>query len=221
HLANYQSAPNHVSRSYPQTCSQCHTQAGWLGAVFKHSASMTDCVSCHLANYQSAPNHLAKNYPQTCSQCHTQAGWSGAVFKHSASMTNCVSCHLADYQAAANHVAKNYPQTCSQCHNQSSWLGATFVHSAAMTNCASCHHSDFLAASTPINHTAQGIIESYCGTCHRSNGSPWQPTAFVHNSCYNSTTHRAHKGATCVQCHPGNYSTLSCTACHSNRQSCN
>lgn len=218
HMADYQRAPNHIAQNLPQTCANCHNTASWAGAVFAHSPSMTNCVACHLPRYQSAPNHVAQNYSQTCSQCHNTSSWAGASFTHPPGATNCVSCHLAKYQSAPNHVAQNYPQTCGNCHSQTTWLGAAFAHAPGSTNCMSCHHPDFAAAASPINHTAQGIIESACSQCHSNAVGLWQPTTFVHSApnCYNSSTHQSHRNATCAKCHPTSYtlSTSACQACH-------
>lgn len=222
HRQDYAAAPKHASASFPHDCRSCHKSATFAGAVFDHVAfgAGANCVSCHMPNYQSAPNHVAQNFSQTCAQCHTTASWAGARFVHPAGATNCVSCHLARYQSAPNHVAKSYPQTCASCHSQASWLGAVFNHAAAGggTNCSTCHHANFTSASTPVNHVAQGIIESACSQCHSNSSPVWDPASFVHSApnCYNSSTHRAHQNATCVKCHPGSYvkSTSACQSCH-------
>lgn len=224
HLPKYQSAPNHVAQNFSQTCAQCHNTSSWAGARFVHPAGATNCVSCHLAKYQSAPNHVAQNFPQTCAQCHSTSAWAGASFVHAPGSTNCVSCHLANYQSAPNHVAQSYPQTCASCHTQATWLGAVFNHAAAgaSSNCATCHHPTFVAAASPVNHAAQGIIESACSQCHSNASAVWQPASFVHSpsSCYDSGSFRSHKNATCAQCHAGGYPTATCTACHQNRATC-
>ena len=220
HLSDFQTAPNHGAQGFSQTCSQCHNASAWAGARFVHPAGATNCVSCHLARYQSAPNHVAQNFPQTCAQCHNTSSWAGAGFTHPPGSTNCVSCHLPKYQSAPNHVAGSYPQTCASCHSQSSWLGASFNHTAvgAGSNCATCHHSDFVAATSPVNHVAQGIIESACSQCHSSGAGTWQPASFVHSfpACYNSSTRQSHRNATCVRCHASSYTltTSACQSCH-------
>ncbi|OGR95861.1 MAG: hypothetical protein A2V88_13285 [Elusimicrobia bacterium RBG_16_66_12] len=226
HLDSFSRAPNHVASNFPRDCRPCHGAVAWAGAVMNHSAfsASVNCASCHLAQFQAAPNHVANNYPQTCANCHQTSTWLGAIFAHPASATNCVSCHLAKYQSAPNHVASGYPQTCGACHSQTSWLGANFNHSFLGGNliCSNCHHDDFVAAAAPVNHTAQGIIESACSQCHSSNGGVWQPASFTHNpaKCYDSGSYRSHENATCVQCHPSSYSAATCTACHQNRSDC-
>lgn len=220
HRQDYAAAPKHAAANFPHDCRSCHKSATFAGAVFDHVAfgAGANCVSCHMANYQGAPNHVEQSFSQTCAQCHTTASWAGARFVHPAGATNCVSCHLARYQAAPNHVAQNYPQTCSQCHNTSAWAGARFTHPPGATNCSTCHHADFTAAASPVNHVAQGIIESACSQCHSNSSPVWQPASFVHSSpaCYNSSTHASHRNATCVRCHPGGYTrdTSACQACH-------
>lgn len=223
HRAAYASAPKHAASNFPRDCRVCHKTVAFAGAVFNHVAfgAGANCVSCHLAEYQRAPNHVTGGFSQTCSQCHNTSAWAGARFTHSAGATNCVSCHLTNYQSAPNHVAQSFPQTCAQCHNTSSWLGAIFTHTSGATNCASCHHAKFVAATSPVNHVAQGIIESACNQCHSNSSPVWQPASFVHtpSDCYNSATYHAHRWsgrpASCAQCHPSSYTTATCTACHS------
>lgn len=220
HRQDYAAAPKHASASYPRDCRACHKTATFAGAAFDHAAfgAGGNCASCHLPDFQRAPNHVAQGFSQACAQCHNTASWAGARFVHPAGAVNCVSCHLARYQAAPNHVAQSYPQTCAQCHNTSSWAGASFVHPPGATNCATCHHPTFVAASSPVNHAAQGIIESACAQCHSNASGAWQPASFVHSSpgCYNSATYQSHRNATCAKCHPGSYTrdTNACQACH-------
>ncbi len=126
HLANFQAAPNHAAKSYPQACTQCHTQTTWLGATFVHSGSMTNCVSCHHADFTAAAspvNHLTQGIIENaCSQCHTNNGspWQPTSYNHGNCYNDvthkahenarCVQCHPAGYTAA----------TCTACHKNRS-----------------------------------------------------------------------------------------------------
>jgi predicted CXXCH cytochrome family protein len=122
HQPDYQAAPNHVTRSYSQTCLQCHTQTTWQGATFAHTPSMTDCASCHHADFVAATspvNHTTQGIIEAaCSQCHSNSAssWQQTTYVHGDcynSATNrahqnarCEQCHASSYPAA----------TCTACH---------------------------------------------------------------------------------------------------------
>jgi hypothetical protein len=227
-------------------CLSCHDAQ--FGPRFQ-PANDQDCIACHEPDYQRA--HPGGGFPTTCTNCHTVETWTGATFDHAlvangfrllgaharldcsschatdmtplfhpANDQDCVTCHQADFDR--EHPDGRFPTTCLQCHTVDTWSGATFVHSPSMTDCVTCHHDDFLAATSPVNHVAQGIIESACAQCHSNSGtSPsWEPTRYTHGDCYNSATNRAHQGARCEQCHASAYPAATCTACHRNRSSC-
>ena len=106
HLANYNSAPNHVSQNYPTTCELCHNTSDWSQSTFNHQTTPfpltgahttvtcnnchqngftipTTCASCHQTNYNTTtnPNHLTLALATTCETCHTtNPGWNPAAF---------------------------------------------------------------------------------------------------------------------------------------------
>ena len=122
HQPDYQAAPNHVARSYSQTCLQCHTQTTWEGATFAHTPSMTDCASCHHDDFIAASspvNHTTQGIIEAaCSQCHSNSAssWQQTTYVHGDCYNNttnrahqnarCEQCHATGYPAA----------TCTACH---------------------------------------------------------------------------------------------------------
>ncbi|MBZ5568373.1 MAG: hypothetical protein LAN64_11050 [Acidobacteriia bacterium] len=220
HLKDYNGAkdPNHAQIGFPQTCSQCHSTATWLGATFNHAitgfaltgahaslscsschtggtltAANTTCVSCHLTDFQKTtnPNHALIGFPTDCLSCHSTTNWQGAKFDHS----------TTGFALTGAHASLN----CSSCHT-----GGTLT--AASTNCVSCHLKDFQGTTNP-NHVAGGFAQQ-CNLCHTT--TAWQPATFDHSKSGFSLT-GAHATVACAQCHVnGNYNLTSaaCATCH-------
>ena len=97
--------PNHITASYPTTCTSCHTTwvtTAWLGAVFSHTAFVIPhhgsiCADCHInsTNYAtfSCINacHTGVSSPHT-SKTQTDSNHSG-VSGYAYNATICVNCH--------------------------------------------------------------------------------------------------------------------------------
>ncbi|MBZ5628100.1 MAG: hypothetical protein LAO06_04455 [Acidobacteriia bacterium] len=205
HLKDYSGAkdPNHVQIGFPQTCSQCHSTATWLGATFNHATTGFALTGAHAA--------------LSCSSCHT----GGTL---TAANTTCVSCHLTDFQKTTNpnHASVGFPTDCSVCHSTTNWLGATFNHATtgfaltgthatlacsachgstplAATNaaCASCHLKDYQGTTNP-SHVAVAFPQT-CEQCH--NTTNWSGATFNHTTTGFALT--------------GTHATIACSACHS------
>ncbi|MCA8943300.1 MAG: hypothetical protein KDB80_12125, partial [Planctomycetes bacterium] len=216
HLADYQSADDHVAGGFSQDCTQCHSTFSFESAEFTHTQAFpltgahasVDCSTCHVGNvYQNLPS-------------------------------NCIDCHLADYQGADGHVAGGFSQDCTQCHSTVTFEGAGFTHTSAFpligshaaascsqchvgnvyqglpSDCSDCHMPEYTAATDPP-HAAQGFGTD-CATCHTP--TTWEGAEFNHQFPIDTGDHR---NLACVDCHttPGNSTVFSCTHCHEHRQS--
>ena len=130
HLADFNSAPNHVSQSYPTTCELCHNSVAWNQASFNHQNTNFPLTGAHTSI--------------TCIQCHA-SGYTGTP-------TQCYACHQNDYQQSSNpsHTGLGLSTTCETCHTTNpGWAPATFpVHNnfyqlvgahLQINNCADCH----------------------------------------------------------------------------------
>jgi hypothetical protein len=213
--------PNHVTASFPQDCTLCHSTSTWLNATFDHSTTGFPLTGAHTS--------------VACSTCHTD-NYAGTL------PTTCYGCHTADYNNTAtlgggvpNHVSLAYPQDCTMCHTTSTWLNATFNHNntpfpltgahvsvpcaqchiggvfaGTPTDCYSCHKADYVGTTNP-NHTAAGFPTT-CATCHTT--ASWAGAVFNHT--WFPTNHGGANGV-CATCHtnPNDYSVFQCTNCHS------
>ncbi len=184
--------PDHAAQGWTHDCQRCHTPIAWQGAGFRHT------------RFPLTGAHAAAD----CSACHHNGIYSGLPH-------DCAACHLSDYQAAQNpnHVSGGFPTNCEACHNTTSWRGASFNHSGITSNCAQCHLPQYNATTRP-NHAAAGYPTT-CELCHQT--SSWS-ASFNHRFNINSGPHRRYD---CAECHrvPGNYGVVSCTHCHTHRQS--
>ncbi len=216
--------PNHVTASFPQDCTVCHSTSTWLNATFDHSTTSFPLTGAHT----SVP----------CATCHTD-NYAGTL------PTNCYGCHVKDYNSTAtiggsvpNHVSGNYPQDCTMCHTTSTWLNATFNHNntpfpltgahvsvacnlchiggvfaGTPTDCYSCHKADYTGTTNP-NHAAAGFPTT-CATCHTT--ASWSGATFNHT--WFNVNHGNANGV-CATCHtnPNDYSVFQCTNCHTAAQ---
>jgi hypothetical protein len=218
HQSVFNTAPNHVSQSYPATCELCHSTTNWTSSTFNHQTTQfpltgahttvtcnschtngfgaipTTCVSCHQANYNSTsnPSHTALSLATTCETCHTTvAGWGNALFPN----------HNTYFQLTGAHLII---ATCATCHN------GNFTNTTP-TLCVGCHQSSFNNAVNP-NHKAAGIPTT-CETCH--NSTAWIPSTFIHANTGFALT-GLHATIQCSSCHVGKVTGLSalCLPCH-------
>ncbi len=222
HLKDFNGAkdPDHVKIGFPQTCSQCHSTATWLGAKFDHASTGFVLTGAHAT--------------LNCSACHT----GGTL---TAANTTCVSCHLNDFNKTTNpnHVAGGFSQQCNTCHTTTAWQPATFDHSKTIfpltgahttvpcttchvggkyagtpTDCAACHLTDYQKTTNP-NHTVVAIPTT-CSTCHST--TTWLSATFDHASTGFTLT-GAHTTLNCSSCHSGAMLTAAnatCVSCHLN-----
>jgi hypothetical protein len=218
--------PNHVTSSFPQDCTQCHTTSTWLNATFNHNATSFPLTGAHTT--------------VACSTCHTD-NYKGTL------PTNCYGCHTQDYNGTGgiagvpNHVTANFPQDCTLCHTTSTWLNSTFNHNTTSfpltgahttvacstchtdnyagtlpTNCYGCHTQDYNNTATIAgvpNHVNAGFAQD-CTQCHTT--TTWLNATFNHNATVFPLT-GAHTTVACSTCHTDNYKgTLptNCYGCH-------
>ncbi|MFH1196821.1 MAG: hypothetical protein V1720_14050 [bacterium] len=221
HQDNYNSAPNHQSQGYPQTCEQCHTTTAWSETSFNHSATNFPLTGAHTS--------------ADCNQCHTN-GFTGTT-------TICSDCHTSDFQGSVNpnHVQLNFPTDCETCHTtQPGWQPAQFTihdnyylltgaHAGIASECATCHNGDYTNTpdecygchqsnyeqTTNPNHISVGI-DTDCELCHTTTPD-WKPALFpIHNDIYPLLGAHAAIATDCAACHNGNYSNTlqECYGCH-------
>lgn len=203
------------ARHFAAVCASCHSPSvPFAKTVFKHVSN--ECATCH--------TRPARHRAGACQTCHTKPGVSWA-FTHPAS-TGCASCHAAP----ANH----FGSSCATCHR----VGVPFksaVYRHTSSACASCHrppanHNRAVACASC--HTRPGVSwaathpsSTACASCHRAPANhygttcsschkplvAWSSAVFRHPATGGEHTYRSFA---CVKCHPGGYSTHTCTACH-------
>ena len=213
HLTDFNSAPNHVSQSYPTTCELCHNSVDWNQTSFNHSNTNFPLTGAHTT--------------ATCNECHS-SGYTGTP-------TQCYACHQTDYQQSVNpsHTALVLATTCETCHTTNpGWAPATFpVHNnfyqligahLQVNNCADCHqgnynntpntcmgcHSTDYNGTTDPPHQTLNFSEN-CLTCHTMNG--WTPASFNH-SFFPLGSH--HNNVNCNECHSETNYQPQCLSCH-------
>ena len=145
HLADYNGTtdPDHAALGISTSCEQCHTPAGWEGALFNHQGIVDGCVNCHLSDYQntSQPNHLLAGFPTSCEACHGTNTWFGATFDHSFPISgphnrDCIDCHLVpnDFNTfSCTHCHEHRQSKMDDVHDDEN--GYVWESSA----CLSCH----------------------------------------------------------------------------------
>ena len=204
------------AKHFGPACTTCHAPTvPFAKTVFKHASPacadchaapaghnrVATCASCHLQPGVSwAPTHPgssacgschkapAKHFGSSCASCHTKPGvtFKGAVYRHTSSA--CASCHTPP----SGHTRT---VSCATCHKKpgASWAAS---HPASRA-CASCHKA-------PASH-----FGTSCASCHKPMVA-WSRATFRHPSAGSEHSYRSFA---CVKCHPGGYSTASCT-CH-------
>jgi hypothetical protein len=191
---------DHHSGQYGTSCGSCHSTSGWTTANFDHNLSTfkltgshttVTCTSCHV-------NNVYKGTPSDCYSCHRNDDSHGGQFG-----SNCASCHSTSgwTPATFDHNKSAFPLTgahvslgCSQCHSGAEYSGLS-------TACSACH-------TEPSVHA--GMFGTDCGQCHST--SNWDASFSHPGGCDGNCAD--HRGATCADCHPVNYSTATCAKCH-------
>jgi hypothetical protein len=213
HEAQYNSAPEHLSQSYPHNCELCHNSVAWNEVNFNHnntnfpltgahitvdcqnchesgySGTSTICFDCHQDAYNNAlnPNHTAAGISTECESCHNTTAWIPSTFNHT----------LAGFELLGAHLLLQ----CSDCHQ-----GAT---SGLSSECFSCHESEYNSAP---EHLTQNYPHN-CELCH--NSVAWNEVNFNHNNT-NFPLTGAHISVDCASCHESGYTGTStiCYDCH-------
>ncbi len=230
HIEDYQSAPDHVSRQYPQQCERCHKVSGvWENVSYDHTAFTfmgahnalrNECSTCHDAPEQM----LAGTTDDDCYNCHTSTGVADTTYEEA---------------LAPSHTLLSFSTTCTDCHSVNAWAGASYTHQslqlngvhttldctdchasgypgtyagASQSDCYTCHQSDYDGAQ---NHTNFNYPQD-CTTCH--SGNSWEGAVFQHQ---NFQRNGVHASLDCTECHasgyPGDYAGASqgdCIICH-------
>ena len=229
HLSDY--AEEHGGSGYPTTCTDCHGNDTWSGAVFDHALAADGfaLVGAHDA--------------LSCESCH-MPGTFEPIFDASGD-EDCYACHLADFQD--EHTGSGYPTTCLDCHTTATWEGASFDHAAVAEgfalvgahealSCESCHapgtfepifdasgDEDCYAchAGDYVDEHAGSGYPTTCLDCHGT--SSWSDAVFNHAAASGGfELLGAHEALACESCHvPDTFEPIfeasddeDCYACH-------
>ncbi|UCH82371.1 MAG: hypothetical protein JSW20_06975 [Nitrospiraceae bacterium] len=231
HIEDYQTAPNHLTRQYPQECDKCHNPSSvWENVSYDHTAFTfrgahnairNGCATCHDAPVQMPMGTTDDD----CYNCHSSTGVA-----------------VTTYEGTLNpsHTLFNFSYTCTDCHTVDSWMGANYTHQnfqqnglhasldctachasgypgnyagAAQNDCYTCHQNDYNGALNHINFN----FPQDCTVCH--SGNSWSGASYSHQSFQLSGVHTI---LDCTACHasgyPGEYAGTAdddCYACHS------
>jgi len=211
--------PNHAAAQFSTDCASCHSETAWAPATFdhdaqffpiysgKHQGEWSACTDCHTnpANYAE----------YSCTTCHANPQTDNdhnGIGGYTYSSPACLACHpTGDANDAFDHNTTGFPLTgahlstdCIQCH-----AGG---YAGTPTQCSACHTTDFNQAVNP-NHIALNIPTD-CAMCHTT-APGWAPATFpIHNNYW--VLNGAHTGASCAECHNGNYNNTpnTCVGCH-------
>lgn len=205
--------PSHAG--FPATCTTCHSESAWPGAVVDHPA-----VS---GGFALVGTHATL----ACETCHANPDFS--LPWTPASQDDCQSCH-ADDAAAAQPDHSSFPTTCATCHTTSAWPGAVIDHvavsggfalvgaHATAVACQDCHSNpDYSLPWTPAG-------PDDCQSCHAEDAAAATPphTAFptTCTECHSvetwagaSVDHPAVSGGFALV---GAHAAISCETCHVN-----
>ena len=207
----------HTSKHRPRgECSVCHRPAPRFG--YWHPKSGVDCASCH---------KLPGKHPDDsdCTTCHPSAGknWKYAHKTNEARKT-CADCHV--------RPAKHRQGDCESCHNRAG-VNWAFLHPDRRSKCSSCHprpngHESGQCSSCH-RRTGRNWAFSHSGASSRCSSCHQRPDDHEHgqcSSCHKRTRSWAYnhprirggehssRSFACGKCHPGGYSSHSCTGCH-------
>ncbi len=222
HEGNYNgvSDPNHVTNSYPQVCTTCHTQASWTPLdSFDHdqwtdfplegehtgvNCSMchtngyegtpSTCFACHEGSFNNAdPPHDPGSFGTDCTICHSVNGWTPSTFDHN---------QQTDYDLTGQHLTLD----CTLCHVGGQYTGTP-------DECFFCHEDDYNQTNDP-NHQ-QVMFPTTCDLCH--NTFDWEDAQFNHIVWFPIYSGE-HQGEwdSCSECHPNpnDYTDFTCLTCH-------
>jgi hypothetical protein len=175
HQANYDA--EHAVDGFPVTCTDCHSDTEWSGAVIDH------------ASLSGGYTLTGAHEPLGCNNCHTQPG--NVLIFTPTDETDCIACHQTNYDA--EHASDMFPLACADCHNVNMWEDASFDHDAdyfpiysgshreAWSNCGSCH-------------TAAPDVSTFsCTACHGETDM---------NQKHNEVSRYFYDSMECLSCHP-------------------
>ena len=233
HQTDYQSAPEHVTSSYPHDCTECHKISGtWqqvshdhISFTFQgaHAALKGDCSKCHLS-FSVIPFGTTDH---DCYNCHATAGVATTKYEGATS---------------PSHVTNNFSRTCTDCHTNIAWIPAKYTHrilqysgvhstltcskchtngypgayaGVSQDNCYACHAGNYQAAP---GHVSTGYPHD-CTACHSTTGTWANVRAYTHTTFTFTGAHTAIR-TTCTECHitgktiPAGTGDSDCYNCH-------
>jgi hypothetical protein len=213
HREEFNTAPNHLSQSFPTDCNMCHNSNLWIETNFNHTAtefpligihSTTECSSCHENGFAGTtqlcvdchkiqydqstnPNHSVIGLETNCENCHDSYAWSPSSYDHATT--------------GFSLLGKHGTILCTDCHTSST--------SVLTQNCYDCHTDNFNNAA---NHLSQNYPKE-CEMCHNSN--TWLETDFNHSSTQFPLL-GVHETTDCSSCHATGFTGTSqvCSDCH-------
>ena len=205
---------NNVSSVFSDTCTECHSEAGWKTTTFDHGETgfrlenrhgELHCAACHSDSTYTAPTKCQDCHQlqdphwgyvgEQCADCHQTATWEEVTFNHDETR----------FPLQGEHQGL----VCQQCHARpAEKLNEQFNDDeASKTLCHSCHMSDDIH---------EGSYGTDCQMCHTE--KQWDSASFNHDKNTDFTLTGPHREASCLACHapgqsspPGNQ----CIDCHS------
>jgi hypothetical protein len=167
--------PNHVTNSFSQTCTTCHTTIAWSPASFDHSTTKFPLTGTHITT--------------PCISCHTGGNYQLAF-------TNCYQCHSADYAKPTNpnHVTANFGHDCTPCHTTVAWTPSTFNHDTQYFKIYSGHHNGRWTLCTDCHTNAADFSQFSCINCHTHNQTQT-------NSDHRGVSGYIYASPNCYSCH--------------------
>jgi hypothetical protein len=205
------------SGEFAQDCKSCHSENGFSGATFDHSAK----TRFGLTDGHAAP---------ACRACHTNVTAAAVPIATKrldfrGLKTGCVICHADPHQG-------EMAGTCETCHSTKTFRVSSFVHPRtpeffagqhAGLACASCHKPTatpapakvlkikFTAAPTACAscHTDvhAGQVGTDCQSCHSIKTAKFALAGFSHDRTTFSLTGK-HQTVACALCHKRETSTF-------------
>jgi hypothetical protein len=211
-VACHQEPIQHVGM-FGVACAECHSPESWKPATFNrkpfdHTQTSFTLVR-HINDYTGQP--------MTCTSCHRPG-------KIGFDASPCIDCHTAAKSDFMQSHSAQFGEDCLQCHDGADRMHA-FTHASffpldgkhASLACDSCHAGKRFNP-TPIDckdcHQEPAIHAGYfglqCSRCHDT--FSWSPS-MLHAHTF-PLDHGSQADVPCQSCHPNNYLTYTCYACH-------
>jgi hypothetical protein len=180
HKRDYDTSPFPNHNTFPTTCKDCHSTAGWMPAT--------------IPNHDQFFKLDGKHSMVACGSCHTKGYAAGATPK------DCVSCHRQDYDRSPYPGHSAFPTTCNDCHTTTAWIPANGGHPETQFPIKSGAHSGIACADCHNASLGSAKDNPDCVGCHTGIHARSKLDA-KHQGVRNYPTGAA-PGNFCLNCHP-------------------